>query len=215
MPAATWLETVAADLLETETDIRRALRTLSHSLREHGHAHQVSTPRGKNATRTLTISEKEARTLIRAAMPLPISSTRLRQPHARLATALALFSGHLLATHERPDLHDVTAAAITLRAELDRWLTACTAAHVRWPQSAAEPIAVSAILRQQTGADHEQAANEPLNLTITGLAAGVPEDAGTYIRANRRRHAAEAQAKLELDQAADPPPVPLHGRRVA
>ncbi len=157
----------------------------------------------------MTISANEARTLLRAALPLPISATRLREPHARLLAALHLFTGHLLSLNDPVTAPDHAAgAAITLMDELRawtataRWHQACRAAGVRWPP----PAAIRAITRHQTARDPEHAAN-----TLPGLAEAHRTAADPMGAQVARTTRAAAQDALDLATETTPAQVvPLH-----
>ncbi len=143
-----WLDRVAADLLHVEHDIRTALRAMARG------GPQQHTTRGGRGWRTLTIGANEARTLLRGAMPAPIVTTRLREPHARMVAALSQFSAHLVALNDPnrpPDAALAAAAALieelTRWQKLARWMQACRRAKVKWP---APRLPVTAIMRQQT-----------------------------------------------------------------
>jgi len=220
MPVPDWIEAAASALLDTTAELRQLVRRSHYDPDARWpYPSRLTTRAGKSGG--ITIGANEARTLLRAAMPVPIGTTRLRQPHARMLAALQLYAGHLLGLND--PLHDpaaAIAAAITLRGELDTWLTtarwqqACRAASVRWPLAVAgNSVAVTTVLRQQTDASREQAANEPLMpaLTVTGLAAG---HRGTHDEPQRwldeyRARANGAKNNLQLPEPASAQVLPL------
>ena len=217
MPVAAWIEALAADLLDVEAELRPLIR----ALHQHHDSNTTGPVQGTTTHarygRTISISANEARTLLRAAMPLPISSTRLRQPHARMLAALQLFTGHLLTLNDPLAAPDTAAAAgASLLAELRTWIAtarwhqACRAAGIRWPQNQPEPRAVSPITRQQTTASEERQGN-----TLPAMAEShrvTSDPMGAQVARTARRKAAAAAATqdaLDLAQqaAAGPPTV--------
>ena len=208
MPVPAWIDRLASDLLDIEAELRPLLRDLSR----HHDADTMGPPKGTTEAgrygRTVTISANQARTLLRAAMPLPIGSTRLRQPHGRMLAALQLFAGHLLSLNDPITAPDHAAAAgAALLTELRKWIAAarwhqaCRSASIRWPADAG---AIMPLTQQQTAAKGERLVNaEDLpGLTVADMAAQAPEDGTQALRRRRRRAAAAAQATQDALESA-------------
>lgn len=176
---ARWIDQQTADLLSTDTAIREAIRKAKYlppewSLAEKLHAGPVATPLGRCGPR-ITISVREARTMLRAALPAPLAPFRgrARTRHAELVTALSLFTSHLaaLAGGDNNSVHQASqhtiGSALILAEALKawtaemRWREATKSAKKRWPRApettpAADPI--TAVMRQQAQPEPEQMA---------------------------------------------------------
>jgi hypothetical protein len=147
-------------------------------------------------------------------MPFPVSSTRLREPHARMLAALALFSGHLLSLNDPlADQRHAAAAACALVDELRgwiaqaRWTQACRAAGVRWRFEPAAQLPIIPITQHQTATGEEQPANTLAALAAAHQVRADPMGHQTARTARRRSAAAiAAQDALQLAQEADAGP---------
>jgi len=199
-----WIERLASDLLDLDAELRPLLRRVTTS--NHGRtagALSVATARGSHGYQSVTIAANEARTLLRAAMPIPIGSTRLRQPHARMLAALQLFTAHLLSLNDETTAPDQAAVAgVALAAELRAWLAearwhqACRAAGVRW-----KAVSIISLPRQQTAPEREQEVNTLATMAEQHRAGTDPMAVQTN-RTARRKAAAAAAAQDALDLAA-------------
>ncbi len=152
-----WLTEISHRLMRLEGELRLTLRA---------HTRCEDHPRiwGRD---TILITTNEARTLLHGAIPVPITTTRLREPHARVVVALSAFHRHLLAHNEaglmtyQPQI--VLQAAMQLVGELRtwhrvvQWRAACRRANVKipLPQDHAQG-SISPIMRLQTGSPLEQ-----------------------------------------------------------
>jgi hypothetical protein len=175
MTVPAWIDRLAADLLDAEHAVRRALRenvTLHKNLPPM-RAYRVATKfGGRPGAQTVTMTRAEARALLRAAMPAPVAVAKpLRAPHARMTAALSLFHAQLLLLNDAlADPGQAAAAALALRAELDGWIAA-----TRWRQATAKAgtaakgwsrLSGTKITRQLTAAER--------NATGTPDAPGIP-----------------------------------------
>jgi hypothetical protein len=206
----TWLDRVAADLLHLEADLRTALRAMSRG----GPQHHRTLGAGRVDYRTITIGANEARTLLRGAMPVPIGSTRLREPHARMMAALSQFSAHMVALNDPirpPDAALAAAAALveelTRWQKLARWMQATRRAKVKWP---APRLPVTAIMQRQTA---EQA------FSLPNAAAGELHHPAAAMRFVQQLRAEQAELDLAPPTSAEVVdlrqlPLPLHKEAV-
>ena len=220
MPASAWIDRTAADLLDLEAELRPLLRRLAYNAADRRSGeHAVETAAAPRAHRSVTISATQARTLLRAAMPVPVAATHLRQPHARMLAAMQLFSAHLLSLNDPATAPAAAAAAgAALLAELRTWLEearwhqACRAAGVRWPRQQACGTSISAVLRQQTGRKPEHGANTLPAMAEQHRVGTDPMGAQTARTGRRKATEAAVQDALELARRADadaPASVPL------
>lgn len=148
-----WLDRLAADLVHVESEVRAALLAVARR-RPHPRLHG---PFGQ-----FLISQHEARTLLRAAMPAPIAATRQRDPHARMLLALQLFGQHLLTLNNAPPHRSIrtpaVGAAVVLLDELREWVRvaqwreATRRARVAWPV----PVPVTGIIGPATRTNPER-----------------------------------------------------------
>lgn len=153
-----FLDRLAADLLAIDGELRPLMRRL----------HYDTATRWPNNTGPLTtaaatfgpgitVSGNEARTLLRAAMPFPLSTRHRRGPHASVIAALATFAGELQSLTIQPAGNHAIAAALDLIAavrqwvEVARWHEATAAASVQWKRS--PPLSITAVTRQRTSPD--------------------------------------------------------------
>jgi hypothetical protein len=135
MEVGSWVQKFRDDLLATEATLRPLVRRVHHDPPPRGE--RLTTWQGRMGC-GITIGADEARTLLRAAMPVPVASRHKREPHAELVAALASFAAGLL------DLNDPTAGPRTMAGACDliealrawvarmRWHEATAAAGVRW-----------------------------------------------------------------------------------
>jgi hypothetical protein len=152
MPVPAWIDQLRDQLLATEAELRRLVRKHHHDPPPIGSTLQT---RGARGGRGITIGTHEARTLLRAAMPVPMAARHKREAHAAMVAALAGFAAQLL------DLNDPYAGPGTIAGALDladslhhwarrmRWHQAAAAAGANWPA----PRSVTALLRQSPGRD--------------------------------------------------------------
>ena len=158
-----WLDRLAADLVHIEGELRIALRAIARGGRQHQRTQMAGIMPG------ITISPVEARTLVRGAMPAPIASSRLRQPHARMVVALQLFGAHLVALNSptHPRAAAIAAAADLVDALQDwmrraAWMEASRRTKTRWP------LPITAILRPDIPSPAEQRWNIDLPSAAMG-----------------------------------------------
>jgi hypothetical protein len=185
MQVAAWIDQLRDQLLVTETELRRLVRRHHYDPPPPG---ATLSTRGARGGRGITIAEHEARTLLRAAMPVPMAAKHKRETHAAMVAALASFAAQLL------DLNDPYAGPRTVDGALDlaeslrawaarmRWHQATAEAGAQWPA----PVAVTQLLRQRTGQDVPALFDTP--------AAAAPPPS----RRKPPRRAAEAQLALLL-----------------
>jgi hypothetical protein len=163
MSASAWIEQLADDIGRVAADLRPLVRELHQ---DETHRLAVKTKRAGGG-RSVAISENEARTLLRAAQPVPQMPAATRNRHATMLAALSTFS---TALHELNDPIGggpaTIAAALAMRDALDswikatRWRTATSRAGVSWPVPAELPI--RPLPRLSTGAGTERIANPAL-----------------------------------------------------
>lgn len=165
-----WLEQIAAELLDTTEELRQLLRTAKY---DRTAAQHPKTDAARYSQRSVTLSENQARALLRGALPAPIAASKLKAAHVKLNHAVALLVAQLFALNQpgRPPDHAI-AAALTLQTVLESWLAA-----TRWKQATTRartswPLPITAIMRQPIGPEIEQSGNTPANLfgTIAGAA---------------------------------------------
>lgn len=157
MPVAHWIDRLADDIATTVAIVRPLLRRLHYDPPPIGTV--LRTP-ASNTGQAITIGANEARTLLRAAQPVPQASRALRPAHARLLAALST-AADLMLTANDPIGGDALAitAVLELRDALTAWLAstrwkqATTAAGVAW----AAPIIT--VTRRSTGARREHHKN--------------------------------------------------------
>ena len=107
----------------------------------------------------ITISAHEARTLLRAAIPFPMTTKARHRQHAALVAALATFAAELYGLSLPQAGDSAIAAGLDLSAALNewirvmRWTAATTAAHVRWPVPAANQTDITTLLRHRSSPD--------------------------------------------------------------
>lgn len=172
-----WLDRLAADLVHIEGELRSALRAIARGGRQHQRSRMAGIMPG------ITISPVEARTLIRGAMPAPIASSRLREPHARMVVALQLFGAHLVALNSpvHPRGAAVAAAADLVEALQDwihrtRWMEASRRSKTRWP------VSINTAVRPDTPAPAEQR----WNIDLPSAAMGQLHHPSAALRSIRR-----------------------------
>ena len=158
MAAAAWINQLALDIDRAVAEIRPILRKLRHGAIPYGVA--PSTRAAWSCT-PITIAAHEARTLIRAAQPVPLNTRPLRQQHATTLAALNTFATRLLETSDPFAGPATIAAALELRETLDAWITgarwrqATNTAGVSWPapsQPAVERLSTTLLTQQSPGA---------------------------------------------------------------
>jgi hypothetical protein len=170
-----WTERTAAELLDLEAELRPLLRRL---LLERGAVAPVDPKSRRLATRsatagsaTITLSAREIRTLLRAAMPVPVTLSRaMRTPHARMNAALGVFAARLLALGEAHRMADeAIAAGLALRDELAAWIDAARwvqatrrAKLAGWGRNRAADFPINPIIRLSTGPNpNSQGTDQP------------------------------------------------------
>ena len=203
VPPPTWIEQLAAELLDVAGELRQVLRTAKHDRAAPQHA---STRRGRTAARTVTLSEMEARALLRGALPAPIAASRLARPHAQVNAAIALYSAHLLSLNQaEADRGHAIAAGLVLAEQLAAWLAA-----MRWQQATKRARRswrqpVTAILRQSILGQNENNSLDPALSSIVAAAAATNAASPRALLADIRRQgpgARQVQATLDLASAA-------------
>ena len=186
-----WLDRIAADLLHLEQDLRATLRSLARG----------GSPDRAAGWNRLTITPAEARTLLRGAMPAPITATRQRTPHARLVAAMSILSGHLLALNDPTHQPEAAiSAAVQLTDELRRWVyvahwsAACRRAGIRLRLPAR--VAVTAVMRPDAGSGPEHLPNPH-----AGEAQHRQDGTGARPLPHQLRELRAEQLALDLDPA--------------
>jgi hypothetical protein len=166
--SARWIDQQTADLLQADTEIRLLLRELQQA--DPMTAETRTTAAARYQQKRLTISVREARTMLRAALPAPGPTFRgrARQRHAAMITAMSLFQSHLITmasgqrdaawNAERRSLSTALDLVDALRewcAEM-RWRQATTKEGLRWPRQEAGPVSISAVTQQQAPAERNK-----------------------------------------------------------
>ncbi len=146
------------DLLDVEAQLRPLIRRLHYDP-------AAQWPDRKNPLKTrfgtaITISAHEARTLLRAAMPFPMTTRARHKKHAALVATLATFAGELHGLTLPQAGESAIAAGLDLIQALDnwigamRWTAATAAAGVKWPMpKQPENVAVTPLLQHRTSPD--------------------------------------------------------------
>ena len=150
-----FIDRLTADLLALDAELRPLIRRTHYQPGAYG-APPLSTIAGEHGQR-ITLSTNETRTLLRAALPFPLSTRHRRGPHAAIVAALATFAGELQAlTIQTPGEHAI-AAALDLMAALREWVAvarwheATASASVQWKRP--PELAITAVTRQRTSPD--------------------------------------------------------------
>ena len=240
MPDSDWINSIASALLDAESALRAALRPTEPDAGwplpgrpPHRTPTSTATPAGSGGKPSVTIGQHEARTLLRAALPQPVSASPLRGQHARMLAAVSIFSAHLLSLNDpfvaEDPAHALASAAQLLdelRAwmEAARWHQACRRSGVRWRHTPVTRVSIMPIPQQQTPAEHEQEVNRAGKLhPLLAMAESSETDPMCPTPARHRTRAraiASPQAvqdALDLAAATSAPPtadlVPLHPAR--
>lgn len=158
-----WIESIAASLIDLEAEV--------HEIIARKPTQAATSMASMRSAPTITMTQGEAWLLARCALPLPLRTTRLAAPHARVLTALNAFAGALLACNEpwRP-VDRATEAGVallgTLKAWIDqaRWTQACQHAHVRWAYDArggegGRKVPITTVMQRQTDREEERFEN--------------------------------------------------------
>jgi hypothetical protein len=152
MQAPAWIDQFRDQLLETEAELRRLVRRHHHDKPPPG---TTFSTRGARGGQGITIGAHEARTLLRAAMPVPMAVRHKRDGHADMLAALAGFAAQLLDLNDPYAGPQTVAGALDLADSLRAW-----AARMRWHQATAEagakwpaPLPIIELTRQQTSHD--------------------------------------------------------------
>jgi hypothetical protein len=146
-----WLDQIALSLLDTDAELRAALRTISRAGATTRHA---STPAAENS-RTITISAYEARAILHGLVPAPIAVRPLKRQHLRMGIAVNNLVGHLVALNNPlHDRRDTLQAATIAKVELtewqrqEQWALATKQAHINgWK---CPPLSITAVMQLTT-----------------------------------------------------------------
>lgn len=208
-----WVTRTADQLVRTAADLRRALRRLSH-----GRELEAATPHAaRSSYRTIRLTEREARTLLTAAMPVPQAHPSRAAQHAALLLALARAADALLDCAET----DRRAGPYTVGVLLDlgdeirawsrraRWQQATSQAGVSWPAPGAArtgPGVDKAHSATFNAAEPERSEDETL-IPLTDRPDPAPDGRSQAGRAARRLARVPVQRSLLLPIGTAPTPV--------
>ena len=165
-----WPTQITADLQALTHDLRAAVQSIERTPTSARQPIDLSAGSG-----TITLSTRQARTVLRAIAPHALSTGSLRAPTAALTLALAQLVAAIISAgrHTTPTTQaDTIAAAIAAHTALGdwidalRWQQATTKAGVAWHRKAddiTKPKSAAGmdVLRQSTARKPEQRKNTP------------------------------------------------------
>jgi hypothetical protein len=158
-----WQDRLAEQIDTVTTTVRKALRRLKY---DPPRLDRHITTAASRYRPSITLSEHEARTLLRATMPFPLSLQHKRHRHAELIAACIAFGHHLVELNDQYAGEHAITGALELRAALDawtsrmRWHQATAAAGVSWQHHEAARNPISNDAQRSTMRDAAAAAIE-------------------------------------------------------
>lgn len=145
------------DILEAEAELRPLVRRIHYD--PTAKWPQRTAPLSTRFGNDITISAHEARTLLRAAIPVPMTTKARHQQHAALLAALATFAAELHGLTIRQAGDSAIAAGLDLSEALSewvrimRWTNATNAAGLRWTVPPATQTPIMPLLQHRTSPD--------------------------------------------------------------